>query len=131
MGYPSGVCAEALKQANNKLEEATDMLLNHADILMVTIQSKKKQKTTTFSNDDQQVTPANETAQLAQLIALGAEPEIAHALLTIHGNQVERAAEEFVQRMSQFATASSSDVDIINLIERARQIIDRQGRIHP
>jgi uncharacterized UBP type Zn finger protein len=89
MGYPRRACAEALKQANNRLEEAGEMLLTNADTLIAASRPTREDR----DDDDFQETELMEDgSHIPQLIALGAEPEQARALLEIHGNRLDRAA---------------------------------------
>ena len=125
MGYPRRACAEALKQSNNRLEDASEMLLNNIETLIAV-----SRPSATLEDDDaeQEADLVEDLTHLPQLIALGAEPEIARALLTIHGNRLERAAEEFLQKCKTLADTTTDDDSMNNLLERARQITDRQGR---
>lgn len=126
MGYPRRPCAEALKQSNNRLEEASEMLLNNIETLIAV-----SRPSATHEDDDDAEREADlveDLTHLPQLIALGAEPEIARALLTIHGNRLERAAEEFLQKCKSVADATTEDDSVNNLLERAQKITDRQGR---
>ena len=116
MGYPRRVCAEALKHANNHLEEASEMLLTNLDTLMAGI------------DDDEKPKLADTIAQVPELVALGADPDVARALLTIHNGQLERAAEEFLQKFqnSQNTTTTTSGADLTaELFERAENILNQ------
>jgi uncharacterized UBP type Zn finger protein len=122
MGYPRRACAEALKQANNRLEEAGEMLLTNVDTLIAA------SRPTTEDDDDHQDTELMEDAtHIPQLIALGAEPEEARALLEIHGHRLERAAEEFLQKLRDPMITNTEEDPLANLLERARSMTEERG----
>jgi len=121
MGYPRRVCAEALKQSNNHLEDAGEMLLTNIDTLLVANRSTKDDR----EQDD--VQPEDST-HIPQLISLGAEYEEARALLQIHGNRLERAAEELLQKLKNSVTTEQQQQPISDLFERARTIVEKRGK---
>jgi uncharacterized UBP type Zn finger protein len=126
MGYPRRVCAEALKQSNNRLEEASDMLLTNFDTLLTACRPAKEDK----EDDDRAIeTELMEDATLIpQLIALGAEPEEARALLEIHGNRLDRAAEELLQKLKDPVTTDEQQSPMEDLFERARKVVEKRGK---
>ena len=95
MGYRRRLCAEALKHANNRLEEASDMLLTSMDTLMAGMEDEKPKAVDTAS-------------QIPELVALGADPDVARALLAIHNGQLDRAAEEFLQKFQNSQTTDAN-----------------------
>ncbi|CAF2852186.1 unnamed protein product [Rotaria sp. Silwood2] len=129
MGYPHRACAEALKQSNNRLEEASEMLLTNIDTLVTVTQLSKDDHN---NNDDDDDDSGNQESELIddgtlipQLIALGAEPEQARALLEIHGNRLDRAAEELLQKFKN-SIVSTTDEQMPNLFERARKVAEKR-----
>jgi uncharacterized protein YjgD (DUF1641 family) len=125
MGYPRRVCAEALKQSNNRLEEASDMLLTNFDMLLTASRPDKE------DNDDdreQEMELMEDATHIPQLIALGAEFEEARALLEIHGNRLDRAAEELLQKSKDPVTTDMQQNPMENLFERAREIVEKRGK---
>lgn len=128
MGYRRRVCAEALKQSNNRLEEASEMLLTNIDML-ITASDISKDDDNHIDDQEESVLPEDPT-HIPQLIALGAEPEEARALLEIHGNRLDRAAEELLQRLKDSATATTTTSEsdqLSDLLERARDVIEERG----
>jgi len=125
MGYPRRVCAEALRQANNCLEEASEMLLTNFDMLLTASRPARED----HDDDREQETELMEDAtHIPQLIALGAEFEEARALLEIHGNRLDRAAEELLQKLKDPVTTTTEQNTMENLFERAREIVEKRGK---
>jgi uncharacterized UBP type Zn finger protein len=126
MGYPRRACAEALKQANNRLEEASEMLLTNIDTLIAASQPTRDDN---HNDDGDQETELMEDAtHIPQLIALGAEFEEARALLEIHGNRLDRAVEELLQKLSNPIVTNTEQDSMGNLIERARSVVEERGK---
>lgn len=124
MGYPRRACAEALKQSNNRLEDAGEMLLTNLDTLITAVRSTRDDR----DEDRIEETELMEDAShIPQLIALGAEMEEARALLEIHGNRLDRAAEEFLQSKNP-ATTETEQVPREDLFERARNVTEKRGK---
>ncbi|CAF1012608.1 unnamed protein product [Rotaria sp. Silwood1] len=128
MGYPRRACAEALKQANNRLEEASEMLLTNIDTLVTVSRLSADDH-----NDDDGGASSNQEGELIddgtlipQLVALGAEPEQARALLEIHDNRLDRAAEELLQKFRN-PIGTTTDDQMSNLFERARKIVEKRA----
>jgi len=126
MGYPRRACAEALKQANNRLEEAGEMLLTNIDTLIAASQATRDDN----HNDDrdQETELMEDATHIPQLIALGAEFEEARALLDIHGNRLDRAVEELLQKLSNPIGTNTEQDSMGNLIERARTVVEERGK---
>lgn len=130
MGYPRRACAEALKQSNNRLEEAGEMLLTNLDML---IAASKPTRNNSHNDGDQEPELIEDPTHIPQLIALGAELEEAQALLQIHGNRLDRAAEEFLQKFKDPATVTTTTLadtqqdSMTNLLERAQAVIEKRG----
>jgi len=126
MGYPRRACAEALKQANNRLEEAGEMLLTNVDTLIAASQPIRDDN----HNDDgdQETELMEDVTHIPQLIALGAEFEEARALLDIHGNRLDRAVEELLQKLSNPMVTNTEQDSMGNLIERARTVVEERGK---
>ncbi|CAF0799621.1 unnamed protein product [Rotaria sordida] len=130
MGYPRRVCAEALKQANNRLEEASEMLLTNLDTLLTASRLSKDDNNNNDDDDDdhggnQESELMDDGTLIPQLIALGAEPEQARALLEIYGNRLDRAAEELLQKFKN-PMVTNTDDQMSNLFERARKIVEKR-----
>ena len=125
MGYPRRACAEALKQSNNRLEDASEMLLNNIETLIAV-----SRPSAAHDEDDveQEADLVEDLAHLPELIALGAEPEVARALLTIHGNRLDRAAEEFLQKCKSVFNTTAEEDPVNALLERARRIVNQRGK---
>lgn len=125
MGYPRRACAEALKQSNNRLEEAGEMLLMNLDTLIAASRPIKGDR----DEDRVEETELMEDAShIPQLIALGAELEEARALLQIHGNRLDRAAEELLQQSRNPVTTESEQNPEEDLLERARAVTEKRGK---
>jgi uncharacterized UBP type Zn finger protein len=125
MGYPRHACAEALKQANNRLEEASEMLLTNFDTLVAISRPTQEDN----DNDgDQETELMDDVTHIPQLIALGAEPEEARALLEIHGNRLDRAAEELLQKFKNPTVTNTEQNPLENLFERARVTAEKRGK---
>lgn len=125
MGYPRRACAEALKQSNNRLEEAGEMLLMNLDTLIAASRPIKGDR----DEDRVEETELMEDAShIPQLIALGAELEEARALLQIHGNRLDRAAEELLQQSRNPVTTASKQNPEEDLLERARAVTEKRGK---
>ncbi|CAF0848033.1 unnamed protein product [Rotaria sordida] len=130
MGYSRRVCAEALKQANNRLEEASEMLLTNLDTLLTASRLSKDDNNNNDDDDDdhggnQESELMDDGTLIPQLIALGAEPEQARALLEIYGNRLDRAAEELLQKFKN-PMVTNTDDQMSNLFERARKIVEKR-----
>ena len=128
MGYPRRTCAEALKQSNNRLAEASEILLTNIDILLTATEEPAR----TDEHDDEDVPDdesVNDATHVPQLIALGAEPEEARALLEIHGHRLDLAAEELLRKIDTPTTTTDDDQSRLNdLKQRACVILDRRGK---
>ena len=122
MGYPRRACAEALKQANNYLEEASEMLLTNIDVLVSASEPVGE------DTDDQEAELMDDATQIPQLMALGAEYEEARGLLRMHGNQLDRAADEFLQKFKDSVTANTERDPTANISERERTVVEKRGR---
>ncbi|UJR33117.1 hypothetical protein I4U23_020574 [Adineta vaga] len=124
MGYPRRACAEALKQSNNRLEEAGEMLLINLDTLITASQPEREDK----EDENSLVTELMEDAtHIPQLLSLGAEYEEARALLEIHGNRLDSAVEELLQRI-QNPTQTNTTLDSMeDLFKRARTIVEQRA----
>ncbi|CAF0942437.1 unnamed protein product [Adineta ricciae] len=119
MGYPQYACAEALKQSNNRLEEAGEMLLNDLETLIAASRPERKNK----EDDDEPTNVLPEDAShVPQLLSLGAELDEARALLEIHGNRLDRAAEELLQKNQDSTQDSMAD-----LLQRARVAAEKRA----
>ncbi|CAF1158578.1 unnamed protein product [Adineta ricciae] len=119
MGYPQCACAEALKQSNNRLEEAGEMLLNDLETLIAVSRPERKTK----EDDDEPTNVLPEDAShVPQLLSLGAELDEARALLEIHGNRLDRAAEELLQKNQDPTQDSMAD-----LLQRARVLAEKRA----
>lgn len=113
MGYPRRACAEALKQTNNRLEDASDMLIANLDTLMAAMEEERP-------------APVDTSVHVPELVALGADPDVAQALLTIHNGQLERAAEEFLQKVQTLQSATTADNNPMNeILAQAEQVLRR------
>lgn len=126
MGYPRRACAEALKQSNNRLEEAGEMLLTNLDTLITA-----SRPTRDDDDIDQEPELMEDATHIPQLVALGAELEEARALLQIHGNRLERAAEELLQKSRTSAATTTADTEqdlMADLFERAQAIAEKRGK---
>lgn len=127
MGYPRRVCAEALKQSNNRLEEAGEMLLTNFETLQAACRSAREHR-------EEEPALTEDPTLIPQLIELGADYEEARALLDIHGNRLERAAEELLQKLrNPSPTAGVEQNPTADLLERARVAVEKRGnrkRIH-
>jgi len=126
MGYPRRVCAEALKQSNNRLEEASEMLLTNLDTLITATQTARGNNDD--DDGDQEMELMEDVTHIPQLLALGAELEEARALLEIHGNRLDRAAEELLQKIQNPIVTTTEQDPTANLFERAREIAEKRGR---
>ncbi|CAF0744048.1 unnamed protein product [Adineta steineri] len=122
MGYPRRACVEALKQSNNRLEEASEMLLTNLDTL---ITASRVAKRGNEDDDDQETELMEDATHIPQLIALGAEFEEARALLEIHGNRLERAVEELLQK-AQDPYETMHEHYEPSLFERARTAVEKR-----
>ena len=120
MGYPQYACAEALKQSNNRLEEAGEMLLNDLETLIAV--SRPERKTKEDDDEPRNVLP-EDASHVPQLLSLGAELDEARALLEIHGNRLDRAAEELLQK-----NEGSTQDWVGDLLQRARTVAEKRGR---
>jgi hypothetical protein len=69
-----------------------------------------------------------DATHIPQLIALGAELEEARALLEIHGNRLDRAAEELLQKFKEPMETTTEQNPMGNLFERARAIVEKRGK---
>ncbi len=125
MGYPRRVCAEALKQSNNRLEEASEMLLTNLDTLITATQTARGNND---DDGDQEMELMDDVTHIPQLLALGAELEEARALLEIHGNRLDRAVEELLQKLSNPIVTNTEQDSMGNLIERARSVVEERGK---
>jgi len=127
MGYSRRACAEALKQSNNRLEEAGEMLLTNLDTLMVASRSTQNN-----NDDDKDLEQAlmEDPTHIPQLIALGAEFEEARALLEVHGNRLDRAAEELLQKFKNptITDTNTEQSPVADLFERARVVAENRGK---
>jgi hypothetical protein len=127
MGYARRICAEALKQSNNRVEQATEMLLNQKEMLKLSSQSSASP-----DEDNQYIelplAVEPDSNLMAELISLGAEPDVAQALLIIHGNQLEKAAEELLQKSLHPSKTCSSTPSTVELLERAKRIEQKRGK---
>ena len=126
MGYPRRACAEALKQANNRLEEAGEMLLTNLDTLITASRPARGDRDDDDGHQESEL--MDDGTLIPQLIALGAEPEQARALLEIHGNKLERAAEELLQTFKNPAVTTAEQDPMVNLFERARTIVEERSK---
>ncbi|CAF2106239.1 unnamed protein product [Rotaria magnacalcarata] len=121
MGYPRRACAEALKQSNNHLEQASEMLLTNIDTLITA--GRLSRHDGDDDDDDgaayQDSVLMEDATHIPQLVALGAELEEARALLEIHGNRLDRAAEELLQRYKDPITTNAEPDRLTTLFERA------------
>ena len=127
MGYPRRTCAEALKQTNNRLAEASEILLTNIDILVSATEAPQ----TDEHDEDEDVPddePMNDAAHIPQLIALGAEPEEARALLEIHGHRLDLAAEELLRKIETPTPVDDDESRLNDLNQRARAIVDKRGK---
>ena len=125
MGYPRRACAEALKQSNNRLEDAGEMLLTNLDALVAASRPTRED----HDEDRMEETELMEDAShIPQLIALGAEMDEARALLEIHGNRLDRAAEEFLQQSKNSVTTETDQDPKESLLERARAVTEERGK---
>lgn len=125
MGYPRRACAEALKQSNNRLEDAGEMLLTNLDALVAASRPTRED----HDEDRMEETELMEDAShIPQLIALGAEMDEARALLEIHGNRLDRAAEEFLQQSKNSVTTETEQDPKESLLERARAVTEERGK---
>jgi uncharacterized UBP type Zn finger protein len=127
MGYPRRACAEALKQVNNRLEEASEILLTNLDTLIAVSQPTRDNND---DDDDQEIQLMEDATHIPQLIALGAEFEEARALLEIHGNRLDRAAEELLQKIKnpEVTNTEQSTITTTDLFERAHAIAEKRGK---
>jgi uncharacterized UBP type Zn finger protein len=125
MGYPRRACAEALKQANNRLEEAGEMLLTNADTLIAASRPTREDRD---DDDFQENELMEDGSHIPQLIALGAEPEQARALLEIHGNRLDRAAEELLQKFKDSTVTTTEQDPLADLFKRAREIVEKRSK---
>jgi hypothetical protein len=128
MGYPRRACAEALKQANNRLEEASEMLLTNLDTLITASRPARGNRDDDDDDGHQEAELMDDGTLIPQLIALGAEPEQARALLEIHGNKLERAAEELLQTFKNSTVTTAEQDPMANLFERARTIVEKRSK---
>jgi len=124
MGYPRRACAEALKQTNNRLEEASEILLTNLDTLIAASQPTRDNN----DDDDQEIQLMEDATHIPQLIALGAEFEEARALLEIHGNRLDRAAEELLQKIKNPVVTNTEQSLMTDLFERAQAIAEKRGK---
>jgi len=124
MGYPRRACAEALKQTNNRLEEASEILLTNLDTLIAASQPTRDNN----DDDDQEIQLMEDATHIPQLIALGAEFEEARALLEIHGNRLDRAAEELLQKIKNPVVTNTEPSPLTDLFERAQAIAEKRGK---
>ncbi|CAF3173991.1 unnamed protein product [Rotaria socialis] len=126
MGYLRRACAEALKQSNNRLEQASEMLLTNIDTLITAGRLSRHD-----DDDDgaayQESVLMEDATHIPQLVALGAELEEARALLEIHGNRLDRAAEELLQRYKDPITTNSEPDRITDIFERARKAVEKRN----
>ncbi|XP_053385428.1 NEDD8 ultimate buster 1-like isoform X2 [Mercenaria mercenaria] len=83
MGYPKGASAEALRQANNDLNLALEVLQNHPEFLSLPDPEPKPNVKIT-------------DAMIAQVTSMGFEPEMAQRALAKHKGDVPKAIEELV-----------------------------------
>lgn len=125
MGYPRRACAEALKQSNNRLEEAGEMLLTNLDTLITASRPMKADRDEDHAEETELMEDAS---HIPQLIALGAELEEARALLQIHGNRLDRAAEELLQQSKTSVTTETEQNPREDLLERARAVAEERGK---
>ena len=124
MGYPRRACAEALKQSNNRLEEASEMLLTNVDTLITASRSATEERD---DDGDQELELMEDAAHIPQLVALGAEVEEARALLEIYGNRLDRAVDDLLQRNQNLTTANTTQAPAEDLLERARTVVENRG----
>lgn len=100
------------------------MLLINVDALIAASRLAKNDREHV---DDEEPALVEDASHLPQLVALGAEYEEARALLDIHGNRLDRAVEEFLQRNQQAATANTTQGAVDDLLERARGAVEGRG----
>lgn len=96
MGYPKGASAEALRQANNDLNLALEVLQNHPEFLnLPDPEPKPKVKIT--------------DGMIAQVTAMGFEPEMAQRALVKNNGDVAKAIEELVSAGGSISPLPPSD----------------------
>lgn len=96
MGYPKGAAAEALRQANNDLNLALEVLQQHPEFLDLPDPEPRK---------DVRITDA----MIAQVTSMGFELEMAHRALQKHNGDVPKAIEELVNTGGNLPPVSPSD----------------------
>ncbi|KAL4217081.1 positive regulation of proteasomal ubiquitin-dependent protein catabolic process [Mactra antiquata] len=83
MGYPKGGAAEALRQSNNDINIAIEILQNHQELLSLPDPGPSR--------------PVNITDEMiVQVTSLGFEPEMAHRALIKYKGDISKAVDELV-----------------------------------
>lgn len=126
LGYDERLCAEALKQSDNRLEQAGEILLTNPDILLSTSDVADDDEYEDIDSDhqDESELTANTDRlnRITELIALGADEQVANALLKIHNDNLERAASEFFQMSNDQSSTEK-------LLERAQKRMKTSSEI--
>ncbi|KAL3854064.1 hypothetical protein ACJMK2_013345 [Sinanodonta woodiana] len=104
MGFPKGASAEALRQANNDVSQALEVLQNHPNLLSLPDPSDPKPNMEEISDE-----------LVAQIIAMGFDPEMARRALAMNWSNLEKAMNDLIQRggvmpplPTEFGSSSSS-----------------------
>ncbi|XP_060601636.1 NEDD8 ultimate buster 1-like [Ruditapes philippinarum] len=96
MGYPKGASAEALRQANNDLNLALEVLQNHPEFLSLPDPEPKPNVPIT-------------DGMIAQVTSMGFEPDMAQRALLKHKGDVAKAIEELVSCGGNISSPESAD----------------------
>lgn len=94
MGFGAGAAAEALRQANNDVSQALEVLEKHPEFLSLPDPEHKK------------VTITDE--MLAQVYSLGFEPEMAREALQKFSGSIQKAIDELIRNGGVVSTSSGS-----------------------
>lgn len=95
MGFSGGAAAEALRQANNDVSQALEVLEKHPELLSLPDPGKK----------DVVITDE----MLAQVYSLGFDPEMAREALKKHGGNIQRAIDDLIRHGGVITHKSSTE----------------------
>ncbi|XP_076088637.1 NEDD8 ultimate buster 1-like [Mytilus galloprovincialis] len=93
MGFGGGAAAEALRQANNDVGQALEVLEKHPEFLSL---PDPEHKDITITDE-----------MLAQVYSLGFDPEMAREALKLHAGSIQKAIDELIRSGGILARSSS------------------------
>ncbi|CAC5368288.1 unnamed protein product [Mytilus coruscus] len=94
MGFGGGAAAEALRQTNNDVSQALEVLEKHPEFLSL---PDPEHKDITITDE-----------MLAQVYSLGFDPEMAREALKLHAGSIQKAIDELIRSGGIIATSSRS-----------------------